>query len=121
MKTTVKTLIAGAAAVAAVAFSSGASAETIFQAHERHKAELSNFFHNITGSITFGGPVYQLAPVYGTYGAPTYVAPAPVYAGPPAVAYAEPRYYGPRGYGRGWEHRGYYRHDDRHDGWRHGR
>ncbi|HEY4374400.1 MAG TPA: hypothetical protein VGN52_20935 [Burkholderiales bacterium] len=103
MKTTVKALIAGAAAAAAVTFSAGASAETIFQAHERHKAELLNFLGNVTASINIG-PAY--AP-------PVYVAPAPVYSAPP-VAYVEPGYYrGPRGYERDWHnHRDYYRHND---------
>lgn len=125
MKTTVKALIAGVATVAAVTFSSGASAETIFQAHARHVAELHHFLHNVAASITIGPayvapPAYVAAPAYvepayaaPAYAAPAYVAPAPVYSAP-AVAYVEPGYYGgPRGYERDWHHRDYYRHDGR--------
>ena len=66
-------------------------------------------------------PVYVAPPPPPVYyaPAPAYVAPAPVYAGPP-VAYADGYYRGPRGYDHRWDHRDhrdYYRHDERRDGW----
>ena len=66
MKTNVKILIAAAATALAATFSTGASAASLFELHEQHKAELLNFVfggHGVQGNINVG-PAYQAPPVY---------------------------------------------------------
>jgi hypothetical protein len=94
MKTTVKVLIAAAITSVAATFSTGASAESLFELHQQHMAQLHHFLFGHGGpNVAINiGPAYQPAPYY----------QAPVYAAPP-VAYVEPygSYYGgPRGYAR---------------------
>jgi hypothetical protein len=112
MKPKAKLLIAGAVTAMAAAFSTGASAQSLLELHEQHKAQLLNFVFgathgNVSASVSVG-PAYQPAPVY--------TAPAPAY---PAYGYGG---YGPRG-PRWDEHRhhgdprGYGHHDGRGD-WR---
>jgi hypothetical protein len=97
MKTTVKILIAGAVTAMAATFSTGASAASLIELHEQHKAQILNFLFgghngNVQAAISVG-PAYQAPPVYvepngGHYG-----------------------YRGPRGYERRDGYHGDYRSD----------
>jgi len=94
MKTTVKVLIAGAVTAMAATFSTGASAASILDLHEQHKAQILGFLFGgnqpgVQGTINIG-PAYQAPPVY----------QAPAYGG----------HHGYRGQ-RGYERRDGYRHD----------
>ena len=102
MKTSVKVLIAAAVTAVAATFSTGASAESLFELHQQHMAQLHHFLFGHGGpSVAINvGPGYAPAPYY----------QAPVYAAPP-VAYVEP--YGYYGGARGYDRHGHF---DRHDG-----
>lgn len=100
MKTTVKILIAAAVTSVAATFSTGASAQSLFELHEQHKAQLFNFLfgHHGPNVAINVGPGYQ--PGYQPTYQPVYQ-PAPVYQAPPV--YVQPyggysEYRGPRGY-----------------------
>ena len=104
MKTTVKVLIAAAVTSVAATFSTGASAQSLIELHEQHKAQLLNFLFGHGGpNVAINvGPAYQPAPYY--QAPPVYVQP---YGG-----YGD--YRGPRGYT--YERRDHYRgHDGRRD------
>jgi hypothetical protein len=107
MKTTVKVLIAGAVTAVAATFSTGASAQSLLELHEQHKAQILNFLFG-HGGPNVGiniGPAYQPVPAY----------QAPVYVDPYGYNHG---YRGPRGYERQERHgyEGHGRDFDRRDG-----
>lgn len=66
MKTTVKILIAAAVTAMAATVSTGASAASIVELHEQHRAQVLNFlFGGNDRQVAINvGPAYQAPPVY---------------------------------------------------------
>jgi hypothetical protein len=65
MKTSLKILIAGAVTAMAATFSTGASAASLIELHEQHKAQILGFLFGGSPQATISvGPAYQAPPVY---------------------------------------------------------